>query len=71
MSNPVNDLRMDKTVLSVTSLGDDSSDRNYWLSKTPEERLEALELLRMIHYGYDPVATRLQRLLEVVELGRG
>lgn len=48
----------------------DNGDRRYWLSKTPAERFEALELLRQIAYGYDPATERLQRVLEVVELER-
>jgi hypothetical protein len=46
---------------------DRPNDRQYWLSKTPEERFEALELLRQIAYGYDPATARLQRVLEVIE----
>ena len=45
-------------------------DRAYWLSKTIDERITALELLRQIHYGYDPATERLQRVLEVVERGK-
>ncbi|NOT01093.1 MAG: hypothetical protein HOP29_10740 [Phycisphaerales bacterium] len=60
--------RMDRTHLSVGSL-DDNDARTYWRSRTPLERLEALEFLRQVMYGYDPVADRLQRVLEVVELG--
>ena len=64
--------RMYKTVFSVTSLsaaGDE--EKAYWLSKTPEERLEALEFLRQIAYGYDPSSARLQRVLEITQLSRG
>jgi hypothetical protein len=60
--------RMDKTVLSMGTLDDDDA-RAYWRSRTPLERLEALEFLRQVMYGYDPVADRLQRVLEVVKLG--
>ena len=59
---------MDKTALGVGKLGDDSEERAYWKSKTPQERLEALEILRQIHYGYDPATERLQRVLEVARL---
>ena len=59
--------RMDKTVFSVTTLSEKSGDREYWLSKTPQERLAALELMRQINYGYDPATSRLQRVLEIVE----
>jgi len=49
-------------------LGDDDS-REFWQSQTPEQRLEALELLRQIMYGYDPLTDRVQKVLEVAELG--
>ena len=61
---------MDKTALSVASLFDESDEKVYWRSKTPKERLEALETMRQIIYGYDPSTSRLQRLLEVAELQR-
>jgi hypothetical protein len=59
--------RMRRDVFKVASLFDPSDEKEYWLSKTPEERLEAVELMRQIIYGYDPSATRLQRVLEIVE----
>jgi hypothetical protein len=52
----------------VAKLGD-SDEKNYWLSKSPAERLEAVELMRQMIYGYDPARTRLQRVLTVVALG--
>ena len=59
---------MDKTAFSVTTLFEKSDDKEYWLSKTPQERLEALELMRQINYGYDPTTARLQKVLEIAEL---
>lgn len=60
--------RMDKTVFSIVSLEEaDDDEMEYWLSKTPHERLDALETLRQIFYGYDPTTTRFQRVLEIVE----
>jgi len=57
-----------RDVFKVTSLFDPSDEKEYWLSKTPEERLEAVELMRQIIYGYDPSATRLQRdVFEVIQ----
>jgi hypothetical protein len=69
MSDLVQSSKMDKTVLTVASLGEEADDKAFWASKTPAERLAALELLRQIAYGYDPATARLQRVLEVVELG--
>lgn len=60
--------KMDKTAFSVASLYDESDEKQYWLSKTPHERLLAVEFLRQIAYGYDPSSERLQRVLEVSKL---
>ena len=58
------EIRVDRSVLTVTTLQQaDAVDRAYWRSRTPIERLEALELMRQVVYQYDPVATRLQRIL--------
>jgi hypothetical protein len=63
--------RIDKTSLSVVSLSDESDEKAYWLSKSPEDRLEAIELMRQINYGYDPSTTRLQRILTIALLQQG
>jgi hypothetical protein len=52
------------------SLDDDREEVEYWRTRSPEERMEALELMRQIIYGYDPATTRLQRVFEVAELGQ-
>ncbi len=67
----VGSLKMDKTAFSVASLFDESDEKAYWLSKTPYERLEAVEVMRQIIYGYDPSSTRLQRLFAVAQLTSG
>ena len=60
--------RLDKTVFSVVTLEEaDNDEVNFWLSKTPYERLDALEALRQIFYGYDTTTTRLQRFFEIAE----
>ena len=56
--------RLDRSVLTVTTLQrSDSEDRAYWRSRSPLERLEALELMRQVVYSYDPTTARLQRIL--------
>jgi hypothetical protein len=62
--------QMDKNVLSVGSLPaqDLRADARNWLSKSPAQRLMALELLRMSVGGYDPLTTRLQRVYTVATL---
>ena len=61
-------VRLDRSAFRIDSLTDDSGEKAYWRSKTPTERLYALESMRQIIYGYDPATTRLQRVLEVAEL---
>ena len=33
----------------------DELDKQYWLNKTPPERLEVVEPTRQLLYGYDPL----------------
>jgi hypothetical protein len=64
-------IRIDRTAFSVVSLGDESDDRAYWMSRSIEERLEAVEIMRRINFGYDPDTSRLQRVLEIVTVEWG
>lgn len=66
--NAIETFKMDKGVLSVRSLSEESDEKAYWQTKTPHERLEAVELMRQIKYGYDPATTRIQRVLKVAQL---
>jgi len=59
-------LKIDRTAVKVTSLKE-SDEKEFWLSRPPEERLVALELLRQIAYGYEPNSLRLQRVFEIAE----
>jgi len=56
-----------RDAFTVASAFDKSDEKSYWLSRTPYERLEAVELMRQIIYGYDPSAIRLQIVLEVTQ----
>lgn len=60
--------RLNKSVVTVGSLTDDSDERDYWRQRTPQERLIALETMRQINYGYDATTARLQRFFEITEL---
>lgn len=66
MDEDLKNTRLDKNVLSISSLSDQSDDKKYWLSRTPIERIEHIELLRRINYGH-AASARLQRVLEIVE----
>lgn len=59
--------KLDKNSFSVTSLMEIENDIGYWLSKTPEERILAVEFLRQLIFDYDLSTERLQRVLETVE----
>lgn len=59
-------LRIDRKAFSATSGFGDSKDKHYWLSRTPQERIRHMEILRRINYG-NLATKRLQRVLEVAE----
>ncbi len=61
-------LKIDKAALTVTALDETGGEKNYWLSRTPYERLQAVETLRQLNYGHDQSSSRLQRLFEVDDL---
>ena len=60
--------RLNKTIVNVTSLDDIEEEKNYWISKSPFERIEAIEVNRRMIYGQDRVTSRLQRFFETAEL---
>ena len=64
-----NDLpRLDKSAFSVVPLSEADDDLEYWLSKTPQERLSAVEVNRWLVYGYDKATAPLEREFEIVDL---
>jgi hypothetical protein len=69
--NGVERLKLDKKTLTIVPLGGLSDDRAYWLSRTPAERLQAVEILRQLNYGQHQSAARLQRILEVAQRASG
>jgi CMP-2-keto-3-deoxyoctulosonic acid synthetase len=58
---------MDKRTLKITSIHD-SDVHNYWKKKSYLERIEALEQLRKIIFGYDLSTSRLQRIFTITQL---
>jgi hypothetical protein len=74
-SEPVDEIDTDQPSLAQSELPVFSSSdegkagaRAYWHSRTPAERLAALELMRQKAYGYDPATARIQRVLEITQL---
>ena len=59
--------RVDRSIVTQGSALGGSDEKAFWLSRTPLDRLEAMEFLREIAFGYDPTTTRLQRVLETAE----
>jgi hypothetical protein len=62
--------QVDRSQVSIGWLSDPPDDLRFWLSKSPFERLEAIEISRLAVYGYDSTSSRLRRLLEVTQLSR-
>jgi hypothetical protein len=65
------EFRLDRTAFEIVSSFEEAEakDREYWIAKTPLERLAACELLRQMTYGYDPATARLPRSFEILERG--
>ena len=64
---------MIEEIVAKLSLNDASSPKHdlaYWLSKTPEERVEAVELLRKAHYGSIGRIQRTVRVVQRKDIGR-
>lgn len=59
-------------VLKITSLKDRNTDYSYWITKSPQERLSAVELLRQNYYSLNKnVQQRFQRVLRVIDKKQG
>lgn len=53
-------------VIKKTSTREKNSDLEYWLTKTPQERLDALEFLRQQYIDFNKdVQSRLQRVCTI------
>jgi hypothetical protein len=59
---------LNKKIVNITSLDDIEEEKKYWFSKSPIERIEAIEINRRMIYGQDRVTSRLQRFFETAEL---
>jgi hypothetical protein len=54
-------------VIKKTTTKEQQSDLKYWLTKTPQERLDALEFLRQQYINFNKnVQPRLQRVCKVI-----
>lgn len=65
----MDEVRIDRTkVASFSFIESDGERVRYWWSRTPEERLAHMQLLRELNYGHDEANQGLQRVLTVREL---
>jgi hypothetical protein len=62
---------IDKTALSVLEEADAPSRRAYWQSKTPQQRLAALEPMRQMHYDYAPGIAEMEPVMDRVDRASG
>ena len=68
LRTPLEALRMDKTVFSVIALKNSGSDdKEFWRTQSTTARLHALEFMRQVMYGYNPITDRVERVLEVIK----
>ena len=58
--------RIDRSALTIDSLRS-SNDREYWLSVSPIERLQAIQINREAAFGESNASGRLQRILEIAK----
>jgi hypothetical protein len=68
MKGQYQEINIDRSAFSIVTREEaQKQDIAFWQSKTPLERLEALESLRQTTYGYDPAITHIERVFEVVK----
>ncbi len=59
--------KIQRNVFEVVNLNE-ADDSDYWRGRNAIERIEAIEFMRKVMFGYDRVSERLQRVLTVAEL---
>ena len=71
MEKPLQGYRLDRSAFAITSIEEAPEDKQFWIMKTPAERLAVLEFMRQVMYGYDPATARLQRVLTITQRPSG
>jgi len=54
-------------VVNKYKLGEEPKESDYWLKKSPEERLIALEILRQQTYTEDDIKQGFQRVFRIIK----
>jgi hypothetical protein len=57
--------RMNREVVKISKLGEESPNYEYWLTQSQEKRISAIEFLRK---QYDGTQSRLQRVYRITNL---
>ena len=57
-------MSMIKKIVKILNLKEKGNDLSYWLSKSPKERIETVEILRKQYNGN---AKRLQRVIKIIQ----
>ena len=59
-------------ILKITSVKEKQSDYTYWMTKTPQDRLEAIEFLRQQYIKFkDDIQQGLQRVCRITNQKQG
>lgn len=64
----MNCYKIDKSAFASCDLHDGGDEKAYWLSKSPQGRLQAIEIMMRIIYGDAAITQRLQKFFEITEL---
>jgi len=67
----IKSFEIDKETFTIDKVSSSPNDKQYWHGKTPHERLEAVEIMRQLNYGYDKSTRRLQRIFEIAQRASG
>ena len=67
MQEDILEMRVDRTKISISNSFDNTEEKEYWHSRTPQERLEHMERLRRICYG-EEATKRMKKVLEIVRV---
>ena len=59
-------MKVDRNIFSVSSGFVDETSKEYWLSQSPQDRIQHIETLRRINYG-SRATERLQRFFEIAQ----
>ncbi|MDZ7724853.1 MAG: hypothetical protein U5R06_19110 [candidate division KSB1 bacterium] len=55
---------------TIQDMNDTPKESSFWLNKSPQERIAAVEMMRRINYGKNYSAERLSRFFEIAELSQ-